>query len=69
MLPAVSGTRSILVSRARRFLITWLGNEGLQIEPSGSGDENGHGEGENKFAHAQAFAKMVLDLELRLRQT
>ena len=69
MLPAVGGTRSILVSRALRFLITWLGNEGLQIEPSGSGDENGHGEGENKFAHAQAFAKMVLDLELRLRQT
>ena len=67
MLPAVGGTRSILVSRARRFLITWLGNEGLQIEPSGSGDENGHGEGENKFAHAQAFAEMALDLQLSLR--
>ena len=65
MLPAVGGTWSILVSRARRFLITWLGNEGLQIKPSGSGDENGHGEGENKFAHA----KRALDLELRLRQT
>ena len=33
----------ILVPRARRFLVTWSGNEGrLQIKPSGSGDENGH---------------------------
>ena len=36
---------TILVSRARRFLVTWSGNEGLatgrlQIKPSGSGDEN-----------------------------
>ena len=34
--------RDILVPRARRFLVTWSGNEGrLQIKPSGSGDENG----------------------------
>ena len=36
---------TILVPRARRFLVTWQGNEGatgrLQIKPSGSGDENG----------------------------
>ena len=33
---------AILVPRARRFLVTWLGNEAgrLQIKPSGSGDEN-----------------------------
>ena len=29
----------ILVPRARRFLVTWLGNR-LQIKPSGSGDKN-----------------------------
>ena len=32
---------SILVPRARRFLVTWSGTTGrLQIKPSGSGDEN-----------------------------